>query len=164
MTGTVTLSSAAPAGGAVVTLSSSSNAAIVPSSVTVQAGATSATFTVTAGLVSAATPATITASYGGGSAQATLSVTASSGGGTLPQFFAITIGATSASLSAPGTLFGLNAGIVGSLGAITSASMTITLTPVGAPGIGSASGSFSLSSPVGNVSGTFTGNYRTIAQ
>jgi uncharacterized protein (TIGR03437 family) len=77
VTGTVTLSSAAPAGGAVVTLSSSSNAAIVPASVTVLAGATSATFTVTAGPVSATTSVTITASFGGGSASATLSVTAS---------------------------------------------------------------------------------------
>jgi hypothetical protein len=94
VTGTVTLTSAAPTGGAVVTLSSSSNAAIVPSSVTVQAGATSATFTVTAGPVSAATSATITASYGGGSAQATLTVTPSSGGGNLPPFSEIIISAT----------------------------------------------------------------------
>ena len=42
-TGTVTLSSAAPAGGAVVTLGSSNTAAAtVPGSVTVAAGATSA--------------------------------------------------------------------------------------------------------------------------
>ncbi|HEY0617953.1 MAG TPA: hypothetical protein VGD15_10205 [Kribbella sp.] len=47
-TGTVTLRSAAPAGGLVVTLSSQlPNAASVPPSVTVPAGATSATFTVT---------------------------------------------------------------------------------------------------------------------
>src|SRR5439155_5723045 len=44
--GTVTLSLAAPAGGAQVTLSSSSPAAAVPASVTVAAGATSATFNV----------------------------------------------------------------------------------------------------------------------
>src|SRR5207248_2929749 len=47
-TGTVTLTSAAPAGGAVVTLTSSNlNAATVPASVTVAGGATSASFAVT---------------------------------------------------------------------------------------------------------------------
>ena len=51
-TGTVTLSGPAPAGGAQVTLSSSNTAvASVPSSATVPAGATSATFTVTTSLV-----------------------------------------------------------------------------------------------------------------
>ena len=47
-TGTVTLSSAAPAGGAVVTLASSNtNAATVPASVTVAADATTKTFAIT---------------------------------------------------------------------------------------------------------------------
>ena len=45
-TGTVTLTSAAPTGGAVVTLASSAAAATVPASVTVSAGATSATFSI----------------------------------------------------------------------------------------------------------------------
>ncbi|HZH97376.1 MAG TPA: hypothetical protein VEX38_00265, partial [Fimbriimonadaceae bacterium] len=44
--GVVTLSSPAPSGGAVVPLSSSSSYVIVPSSVTVPAGSTSATFTI----------------------------------------------------------------------------------------------------------------------
>src|SRR2546425_10687720 len=47
-TGTVTLTAPAPAGGAVVTLVSTGAVASVPASVTVPAGATSATFTVTA--------------------------------------------------------------------------------------------------------------------
>jgi len=64
-TGTVTLSGAAPSGGAVVTLSSSASAATVPANVTVAAGATSATFTVTTSAVTAATPVTIAATYGG---------------------------------------------------------------------------------------------------
>ena len=64
-TGTVTLSGAAPSGGAVVTLSSSGSAATVPANVTVAAGATTATFTVTTSAVTAATPVTISASYGG---------------------------------------------------------------------------------------------------
>jgi hypothetical protein len=63
--GTVTLTGAAPSGGAVVTLSSS-NAAVagVPASVTIAGGATSATFAVTTVSVSASAPVTISASFG----------------------------------------------------------------------------------------------------
>src|SRR5438067_956769 len=65
-TGTVTLSAAAPAGGAVVALTSNNlNAATVPASVTVAAGATTATFTVATKTVTAGTVATITATYNG---------------------------------------------------------------------------------------------------
>src|SRR6266850_471996 len=52
-TGTVTLNGPAPAGGAQVTLSSSSPAATVPASVTVPSGATSASFSVTTSTVAA---------------------------------------------------------------------------------------------------------------
>lgn len=62
-TGTVTLSAPAPAGGANVALASSNGAASVPSSVTVPAGATSATFTVNTSIVVVATSATISATY-----------------------------------------------------------------------------------------------------
>ncbi len=76
-TGTVTLSSPAPAGGAAVSLTSSNTAAAtVPASVTVTAGQTSATFTVTGKSVSSTTAVTITASYSGVSQTASLSVTA----------------------------------------------------------------------------------------
>src|SRR5207302_4356270 len=57
-TGTVTLSGAAPSGGAVVNLSSSAPAATVPSSVTLIAGYTSETFTVNTTTVTASTPVT----------------------------------------------------------------------------------------------------------
>jgi hypothetical protein len=74
-TGTVTLSAAAPAGGATVTLSSSVPAtATVPASVVVPEGATTATFPVTTNAVTVATPVTITASFGGATATATLTV------------------------------------------------------------------------------------------
>jgi hypothetical protein len=75
-TGTVTLTSAAPAGGAVVTLSSNSTAAHVPASVTVAANASSATFTVTTSAVSSSTPATITATYSGTTQTAGLTINA----------------------------------------------------------------------------------------
>ncbi len=75
-TGTVTLSGPAPAGGAVVTLSSSNTAAAqVPASVTVAANATSATFTVTTSPVPSNTSSTISGTYGV-TRTATLTVTA----------------------------------------------------------------------------------------
>jgi FG-GAP-like repeat/FG-GAP repeat len=74
--GTASLTSAAPAGGAVVTLSSSNtSAATVPASVTVPAGAFSATFTVSTASVTASTSATITGAFGGVTRSATLTVT-----------------------------------------------------------------------------------------
>lgn len=75
VTGTVTLSAAAPADGLVVSLTSS-NAAVasVPPSVTVPAGATSANFTVTTTAVNDTQSATITATGGGASRSVTLSV------------------------------------------------------------------------------------------
>lgn len=74
-TGTVTLSAVAPAGGAVVTLSSNNtNAATVPASVTVAAGATTATFTPSSKNVTVAANVTITATYSGVSKTATLTV------------------------------------------------------------------------------------------
>jgi hypothetical protein len=74
-TGTVTLSAAAPAVGATVTLSSSNTAvAKTPSSVTVPAGATSATFTVSTGTVAASTAVTISGAYSGVTKSASLTV------------------------------------------------------------------------------------------
>jgi hypothetical protein len=75
-TGTVTLSSAAPAGGAVVNLSSNKAIAIVPSSVTVAAGTTSRTFTVSTVPVAANVTATITGTRSGVSKSANLQVRA----------------------------------------------------------------------------------------
>jgi hypothetical protein len=74
--GTVTLTSAAPAGGFTATLSSDNTAAAtVPASVTVAQGATSATFAIATSSVTASTPVTITASAGGVVRTATLTVT-----------------------------------------------------------------------------------------
>src|SRR4029450_11901508 len=74
--GTASLTSAAPAGGAVVTLSSSNtSAATVPASVTVPAGVFSATFTVTTVSVTAPTSLTISGTFGGATRSETLTVT-----------------------------------------------------------------------------------------
>lgn len=75
VTGTVTLSGAAPAGGVVVTLTSSSVSAKVPVSVTVPAGATSATFAITTVKVTAVASVNIRGTYNAVSQQAVLQVT-----------------------------------------------------------------------------------------
>jgi hypothetical protein len=76
VTGTVTLTSAAPAGGAVVTLSSNNpSIAKTPSSVTVSAGATSANFTITTTRPNNDTTVNITATYSGVTKSAVLTVT-----------------------------------------------------------------------------------------
>ncbi|MGH9931202.1 MAG: SBBP repeat-containing protein, partial [Pyrinomonadaceae bacterium] len=73
--GTVTLSGAAPVGGALVALASSNSAvAVVPPSVTVVGGKTSADFTITTNWVKAATSLTISAVYGGVTKTALLTV------------------------------------------------------------------------------------------
>jgi len=63
--GTVTLTAPAPAGGLVVTLGSSAPAATPPASVTVEAGSSSAIFTIATAAVTASATATISATYGG---------------------------------------------------------------------------------------------------
>jgi uncharacterized repeat protein (TIGR03803 family) len=75
-TGTVTLNAAAPSSGALVTLSSSNAAvATVPTSVTVQAGKTSATFSGRTQQSSSTSSAVISARFGGATKTATLIVT-----------------------------------------------------------------------------------------
>jgi len=79
-TGTVTLANPAPTGGASVTLASSNTmVASTPSSVTVTAGSTSATFTVTTSPVIFSTSVTISATYQGTTQSANLSVGSSAG-------------------------------------------------------------------------------------
>jgi hypothetical protein len=77
--GTIALTGGAPSGGAVVTLTSSNTSVVsVPASVTVTAGASSATFSVNTAAVTANTAVTITATYGGISRTTTLTVTPAS--------------------------------------------------------------------------------------
>jgi hypothetical protein len=78
----VTLSAAAGSGGATVMLASSSTALSVPPTVTVAAGATTATFTAATGTVSAGQTVVITATSGG--ASKTVSIDLAGGTPTLP--------------------------------------------------------------------------------
>ena len=73
--GIVMLNGQAPAGGAVVTLTSNSPFVSPPSSVLVEAGSFSASFPIPTSAVTANTTATVTASYGGGSTQAQVTLT-----------------------------------------------------------------------------------------
>jgi hypothetical protein len=66
--GTATLSATAPVGGIVITLTSSKRDAQVPAPITIAAGATSGTFTITTGRVSADSEILISA-VGGGEAR-----------------------------------------------------------------------------------------------
>jgi len=75
--GTVTLSSPAPAAGAVVVLTSSDAAASVPASVTVAGGQTAATFAVSTVSITGAVNAVITATFNGSSASGTLTIAGS---------------------------------------------------------------------------------------
>jgi hypothetical protein len=75
VTGTVTLSGAAPTGGVPVSLSSNNAAASVPASVTVPAGSSTATFTVSTTTVASSVTATLTASYNGTSKTTGLTIT-----------------------------------------------------------------------------------------
>jgi len=72
--GTVTLSAAAPSGGALVALSSNIGAATVPPSVTVPQGAASATFTIATTAVSSSVVGTLTAGYNGVDKTTTITV------------------------------------------------------------------------------------------
>jgi hypothetical protein len=72
--GTVTLDCGAPAGGALVSLSSSNPDVTVNSSVTIMAGATSATFLINAGAGALGESSTISATYDGSQASGVLQV------------------------------------------------------------------------------------------
>ncbi len=73
--GIVMLNGQAPAGGAVVTLTSNSPSVSPPSSVVVAAGDFSASFAIPSSTVTSNTTATVTANYGGASAQAQVTLT-----------------------------------------------------------------------------------------
>jgi hypothetical protein len=73
---TVTLNAAAPAGGQIVSLSSSSSSVTIPSSVTIAAGATSASFQAAVSAVSTTQTVTLAASAGGTTKTYSLSLNA----------------------------------------------------------------------------------------
>ena len=94
--GTVTLSSAAPQGGAVVSLVNGNTAAVsIPASVTVLAGASAASFNISTTVVTVTTPLSILATYNGTNRSAVLTVTPPAGPPPLPpQNATLTVTAT----------------------------------------------------------------------
>jgi hypothetical protein len=99
--GTVMLSAPATSGGAVISLlSSSTTVATVPASVTIPAGASSATFSVTTLAVTASTSVNISASYAGVAQNASLTVTPQASGPTLTS---LTLSPTSVNGGTPST-------------------------------------------------------------
>ncbi len=162
---TVALNYAAPPGGAVVTLSSSSGTATVPSSVTVAAGSTSASFTIQTSPVSTATSVTITATYNSASQTATLMVTppalamitlspASIGGGVSTTANTVTLNGPAPAGGASVALSSSNAAVASPPASVTvaagatTASFTIATTGV------SASTPVTISGSYGGVNGS----------
>ena len=142
VTGTVKLAEAAPTGGLVVNLTSSSTLATVPATVTVAAAATSATFTVTTAPSATAGTATITAASGNGSSTASLSITATT--------------VKSLSLSSTSGYGGLGTSVTGTVtlnGAAPSAGLTVAVTSSSTAVTLSAS---TITIAAGKSSGTFT--------
>ena len=143
-TGTVTLSGPAPSGGAVVSLSSSDPSASVPANgVTVPAGATSTTFTVTTSPVLTSTSVTISASYGGGTQTATLTVSPQ----TLPVLSSLTLSPPNVTGGTPSTGTVTLDRPASSAGALVSLSSSNTAVSVPANGV---------TVPAGATSATFT--------
>jgi VCBS repeat protein len=155
--GTAFLTGAAPAGGAVVTLSSSSSAATVPASVTVPAGASSATFTVNTASATASTSATITGAFGAVTRSATLTVTPP-----LPPIGPASLAVSPATVEGgnpvTGTVFlSLGApagGLVVSLSSSNTAAATVPATMIVHGGL--SSGTFPVSTLAGPVTRTTT--------
>ncbi|HEY0520771.1 MAG TPA: SBBP repeat-containing protein [Ilumatobacteraceae bacterium] len=128
--GVVSLSSGAPAGGAVVSLSSSNpSLASVQASVTVPQGTTAVGFPVTTATVSATTTVTITATYAGVSVSATLTLTASAPPPPPPQTVTLTVTATGRSgervVSSP-TGISVTTGTTGSASFASGTSITLS--------------------------------------
>src|SRR5438067_1244178 len=81
--GTVSLTAAAATGGAAVSLSSASGAVVVPPSITVSQGGTSANFAITTSPVSSTTSTTLSASYSGVTKTTTFTVMPAASGPSL---------------------------------------------------------------------------------
>jgi hypothetical protein len=156
--GTASLTSAAPSGGAVVTLSSSNtSAANVPASVTVLAGAFSVTFVVSTAAVSASTSATITGAFAGVTRSSTLTVTPPP-----PPIGPASLGVSPATVEGgnpvTGTVFLSGAapadGLVVSLSSSNTAAATVPATTIVHGGL--SSGTFPVSTLAGPTTRTTT--------
>jgi hypothetical protein len=152
--GTARLTAAAPSGGAVVTLSSNNtNAATVPSSVTIPAGSTSATFTITSRAVTTATSVTVSGVYGGVTRTGTLTVNVPGAPAT----------ATLSSLSiSPTSVTGGSANAQGTATLSAAAPSGGTVVTLSSNNSNAATVPASITIAAGATSGTFTVTSRTV--
>ncbi|MCI0350777.1 MAG: DUF4082 domain-containing protein [Acidobacteriales bacterium] len=162
-TGTVTLSGIAPAGGAIVSLGDTNPAATVPASVTIPAGATTATFTVTTIGVAANTTGAISGTYAGVTRNANLTVTPAAIS-SLALSPATVVGP--ASSTATVTLNG-NAPVGGALVTLTDANAAATIPASVTVAEGARTATFTVTTvavgaaTTGNISGTYRGTTRS---
>jgi len=168
-TGTATLSAAAPAGGATVTLASSNPAVVgVPASVTVPAGAASTSFAITTTTVAASTALSISGTFGGVTRTAVLTVTPVAAA---PSLSSVTVNPTSVvgGAGASGTVtLTAAAPAGGAIVGLSSSNTTVASVPASATvAAGALSANFSIgttavtvATPV-TISGTFGGATRT---
>jgi hypothetical protein len=122
-TGSVTLSAAAPIGGATVALTSDSPATSVPASLTIPAGVTSAGFTVATRPVGVASTATISAAYAGNARTAALVLNSAPGLATL---LVSASGRTGESISSSPAGINVAVGNIQSAGFALNTSITLT--------------------------------------
>jgi hypothetical protein len=99
VTATVTLTGAAPSGGASITMATSSTIAQAPPIVTVPAGQTSATFTITTSAVTQNTLITVTGTFGNGSKSGSFTLVPGTAGDTTAPTVSITSPAAGATVS-----------------------------------------------------------------
>ena len=99
VTATVTLTGAAPSGGASITMATSSTIAPAPPIVTVPAGQISATFTITTSTVTQNTVVTVTGTFGNGSKSGSFTLVPGTAGDTTPPTASITSPAAGATVS-----------------------------------------------------------------
>ena len=144
--GTVTLSSAAPSGGLVVSLSDNSSLTGLPASVTVPAGSASASFSITTSTVGTSSSATISAVYGGVTRTASLTVNP-------PALSALTLNPASVTggTSAQGTVTLSGAAPSGGLVVALSDNTSVTSLPA------------SVTVPAGSTSASFTVSTSAVA-
>jgi hypothetical protein len=153
--GTVTLTSPAPTGGTTVALASSSLSALVASSVTIPAGAMTATFTVSTNVVSNDTSAVISATVYGAKLKSTLSILG-------PKVSSVTLAAASiaSTTTTTGTItLSTNAPVGGKVVNLSSSNAAVASVPVSvtvAAGARTATFTVTAGSVVANTNATIT--------
>ena len=160
-TGTVTLTVAAPSGGALVSLSSASGMVSVPGSVSVGGGASSATFGIATSVVSTSTSTTLSATYGGVTKTTTFTVDPAAA----PTLAALTlnrttvVGGTSAvatvTLAAPAPGGGATVSLASSNPAVAAVPASVVV----AAGATSNTFTVTTSAPKKNTSATLSATY-----